>query len=81
MKLYQWLDIWKHEPPRCEEILFMTGDENIHLGEIFSNEKLRKCSFYSYIDKADYDCDAITLLEKRVIYWAPLPVLEKTTNP
>lgn len=69
----KWKDIWKEEPPRNEEILFMTGDEEIHIGEIFSNEKLRKCKFHSYNQKDDYECDVITPYDERVIYWFPIP--------
>jgi hypothetical protein len=73
MTLGEWKDIWKEEPLRNEEILFMTGDKNIHLGEIYSEEKLRKCQFYSYIDKSYYDCDKLTDFSDRVIYWFPIP--------
>ena len=69
----EWIDIWIKDPHRNEEILFMTGDEEIHLGEIFSQEKLRKCKFYSYVRKCDYECDLKTPYEERVIYWFPLP--------
>jgi hypothetical protein len=68
----EWKDIWKEEPPRNEEILFMTGDEEVHIGEIYSNEKLRKCEFISS-SRIRYDCDADTPLAERVIYWHPLP--------
>ena len=69
----KWKDIWKEEPLRNTEILFMTGDESIHIGEIFSDEKLRKCKFYSFVDKCDYECDLQTELNERVLYWFPLP--------
>lgn len=69
----KWKDIWKEEPPRNEEILFMTGDEEVHLGEIFSEEKLRKCTFRSYVRHDDYECDASTPLVERVLYWHPIP--------
>lgn len=70
----EWIDIWKHNPPRNTEILFMTGNDDIHIGEIFSQEKLRKCQFYSYINKCDYDCDINTKIEERVVFWFPLPI-------
>jgi hypothetical protein len=73
----EWLDIWKVEPPRNEEIIFMTGDGKVHVGEIFSDEKLRKCSFHSFSRKCDYECDLQTPLEDRVIYWHSLPKLPK----
>lgn len=73
----KWKNIWKEEPTRMEEILFMTGDEDTHIGEIFSQEKLRKCTFYSFCTKADYECDSTTILEDRVIYWHPLPEVPK----
>ena len=69
----EWKDIWKEEPPRNEEIFFMTGDEDIHYGEIFSDEKLRKCGFHSFYCKEDYFCDSNTKYENRVIYWFPIP--------
>jgi len=71
-----WKDIWKEEPPRNEEILFMTGDENVHIGCIYDyhNQKLRKCIFRSYTDKDDYYCDSSTVIEERVIFWFPLPI-------
>lgn len=73
----EWINIWKKEPPRNTEIWFYTGDGTVHLGEIFSEEKLRKCSFHSYYAKDDYDCDANTAYEDRVLYWFPLPELPK----
>lgn len=76
----EWKDIWKEEPPRNEEILFMTGDEDVHLGEIFSEEKLRKCKFYSYISKDDYECDSSTPYEERVTHWFPIPKLPEKRN-
>lgn len=75
-----WIDIWKHEPIRNTEILFMTGDQAVHIGEIFSEEKLRKCSFYSFIDKEYYECDSKTDIEERVIFWCPLPKRMKNDN-
>ncbi len=69
----EWKDIWKDEPPRNEEIFFMTGDKMIHIGEIFSEEKLRKCIFRSFTYKEDYECDSLTKYENRVIYWFPIP--------
>ncbi len=71
----KWKNIWDEEPPRNLEILFMTGDEEVHIGEIFSTEKLRKCTFHSFLRKCDYECDAITPYEDRVIYWFPIPEL------
>jgi len=70
---YNWLDIWKKEPPRNEEILFKLGNEEIHIGEIFSEEKLRECQFYSFVDKCYYDCDSVTPMEEKVTHWHPLP--------
>ena len=69
----EWIDIWIKEPPRNTEIFFMTGDEQIHHGEIFSEEKLRKCDFHSFTTKDDYCCDSTASLEERVIYWFPIP--------
>jgi hypothetical protein len=69
----EWKDIWKEEPPRHSEILFALGDESVHIGEIFSEEKLRKCAFHSFNDKYFYECDKNTPYEERVIYWHPLP--------
>lgn len=72
-RLMEWIDIWKHEPPRNQEILFLTGDKEVHFGEIYSEEKLRKCSFRSYVTKEYYYCDKTTDFEDRVIYWYPIP--------
>ncbi len=72
MEIY-WKDIWKEEPPRDEEIFFMTGNEDIHHGQICSEEKLRKCSFHSFTNSADYDCDPTSDYDERVIYWFPIP--------
>ena len=72
-----WKDIWKEEPPRNEEILFITGDEEIHIGEIFSEEKLRKCNFHSFNTKDDYGCDSKTELSERVLYWFPMPNIQE----
>ncbi len=72
-----WKDIWKEEPPRNKDILFMTGDKNQHIGCIFREEKLRKCNFHSYHTKLDYDCDGFTPLDERVLYWYPLPKLKE----
>jgi len=69
-----WKDIWTEEPPRWEDILFMTGDENIHIGLCYGNEKLRKCAFHSNTEGFDFECDEITELERRVILWHPLPI-------
>ena len=69
----KWKDIWKEEPPRDEDILFMTGDEDVHLGFLSGSEKLRKCQFISYTSHDFYDCDKQTDYEDRVIYWHPLP--------
>ncbi len=74
-KLLKWIDIWKEEPPRCEDILFMTGDEEVHIGFIKRDEILRKCEFYSYIRRDCYDCDVGEPIENRVLYWFPLPEL------
>jgi len=76
----EWKDIWIEEPPRNEEIFFMTGDETIHLGEIFSEDKLRKCKFHSFTSKADYECDSKTPYEDRVIYWFPIPKQPERLN-
>lgn len=76
----EWKDIWLENPPRNEEILFMTGNEEIHLGVIFSEEKLRKCSFYSYVKKELFDCDLHSSFEKRVFYWFPIPEIPKFKN-
>lgn len=73
-----WKDIWNEEPPRNEEIFFMTGDETIHLGEIFSEEKLRKCKFHSFYAKCDYQCDTLTPYQERVIYWYPVPIIPES---
>ena len=72
-----WIDIWKEEPPRNEDILFMTGDERVHWGCIFDELKLRKCEFRSYTDQDNYDCDGHTLISDRVLYWHPLPKLRE----
>lgn len=72
-----WKDIFKEDPLRNEEILFMTGNQSVHLGEIFSEEKIRKCQFRSYLDKTYYDCDKATDFDDRVIYWHPLPKLKE----
>ena len=69
----EWKDIWKEEPLRYQDILFMTGDENIHIGQIFSDEKLRKCQFRSFTERCDFECDLQTPLDQRVIYWFPIP--------
>ena len=69
----EWKDIWITEPPRNEEILFMIGNEEVHIGEIFSLEKLRKCRFYSFLRNCEYECDSETPYEQRVIYWFPIP--------
>lgn len=70
----KWKDIWKEEPPRNTEILFMTGNENIHVGMIYNtSEKLRKCGFFSFKHHYSFDCDLATSYEDRVIYWYPLP--------
>lgn len=71
----EWIDIWENEPPRNEEILFMTGDEQVHYGEIFDTVKLRKCRFRSYTCKEYYECDLLTPLHDRVIYWHPIPTI------
>lgn len=76
----EFIDIWKQEPPRNEEILFMTGDETIHIGGIFSDEKLRKCNFHSFYTKSDYACDSQTPIEDRVLYWHPLPTIPGASN-
>jgi hypothetical protein len=68
-----WKDIWKEEPPRNEDILFMTGSEQIRIGRIFSEEKLRKCEFHCYVENRYYDCDQQTELKERVLFWHPLP--------
>ena len=68
-----WIDIWEKEPLRNEEILFKLGNEEIHIGEIFSEEKLRKCQFYSFMDRFYYDCDSVAPMEERVTHWHPLP--------
>jgi len=70
---FLWKDIWIEEPPRYEEILFMTGDETIHLGLILSQEKLRKCLFHSFFSKSDYGCDSNECYSARVLYWFPIP--------
>jgi hypothetical protein len=75
----EWKDIWKEEPPRNEEIIFMTGDKEIHIGEIFPDDKLRKCKFNSYNTKYYYECDLSTPYEERVIYWFPIPKLPVIT--
>ncbi len=77
----EWKNIWKQEPPRNEDIFFMTGDGDIHLGLIFSEEKLRKCKFYSFYKKYDYECDLQTPYDKRVIYWFPIPKQPERSNP
>jgi hypothetical protein len=69
----KWISIWDKEPPRNQEIFFLTGDGEVHVGEIFSDEKLRKCSFYSFNDRFDYDCDSNTDYESRVTHWIPIP--------
>ena len=69
-----WKDIWKEEPPKNIDILFMTGDEEIHIGYLSGNEKLRKCQFRSYFLNEFYDCDKLTEYSERVIYWHQLPV-------
>ncbi len=71
--MIEWKDIFKEEPTRYEEILFQIGDGSVHIGEIFSEEKLRKCQFYSFVDKCYFDCDLGTPIDERVIYWHPLP--------
>ena len=70
-----WINIWEVEPPRNEDILFMIGDEEVHLGSIFTEDKLRKCQFHSYLRYKDYACDKTTPMQNRVIYWHPLPTL------
>lgn len=77
----EWIDIWQTEPVRNEEILFMTGDESVHIGQIYSSEKLRKCKFYSFLDKCDYECDLQTPFEERVIFWFPIPKQPERLNP
>lgn len=74
----EWKDPFEEEPPRHEEILFMTGDEKIHLGEIFSDEKLRKAPFRSFFYRTEFFCDTKEELEDRVIYWHPLPTLPRS---
>jgi hypothetical protein len=72
----EWIDPWKTEPPRNEDILFLVGDGEIHLGCIFNeNEKLRKCEFHSYLRREGYSCDSKENKEDRVLYWFPIPKL------
>lgn len=75
-----WKDIWKEEPPRNKEILFVTGDGDIHLGVIFDEKKLRECKFCSFNRKDDYGCDSFTEYEDRVILWFPIPNVPETVN-
>lgn len=75
-----WKDIWKEEPPRNEDIFFLMGDDSIHLGIIFSNEKLRKCKFHSYTTSDDYECDLLTDYIDRVLYWFPIPIVPLKEN-
>lgn len=69
----EWLDIWENEPLRRQKIIFMTGDEEAHIGIILSQEKLRKCDFYSFITRLNYACDSTTTLDEKVLYWSELP--------
>lgn len=69
----EWKDIWKEDPPRNEEILFLVGDGEIHIGELWGSEKLRKCTFRSFLRHGDYECDKNTDYENRVLYWCPIP--------
>jgi hypothetical protein len=74
-KMSKWLEI-NDNIPRNIEILFMTGDETIHIGMVFGEEKIRKCifhSFKSYEERSYYDCDPSTPHQERVVYWHPLP--------
>jgi hypothetical protein len=71
--MIEWMDIWTNDPIRNEEMLFITGDKEIHYGEIFSQEKLRKCKFHCFVCKADYECDSTTELQGRVTHWIPIP--------
>jgi len=74
---FYWKNIWKEEPPRNTDIFFMTGDETIHHGEIFSDEKIRKCKFHSFTHKEDYECDSLTPIQDRVLYWFPIPMVKE----
>jgi hypothetical protein len=69
----KWKDIWKEEPPIFTEILFKLGNGNVHNGEIYDREKLRKCRFYSHVTDKDYECDTLTPLSERVLFWYPIP--------
>ena len=71
----EWIDIWEEEPPRGEEILFVTGDGEVHLGELWGEEKLRKCKFHCFTRADDYECDATTPYDERVLLWFPIPTL------
>ena len=66
-------NIWKVDPFRNEDILFYVDNGTYHIGQIYSSEKLRKCSFYSFQDKKDYDCDSTAHAGMKVTHWMPLP--------
>jgi hypothetical protein len=64
-----WKDIKKDKPPENEEILFMTGDKEIHLGELFIDQEFK---FYCYAIRDFYYCKQGTPIEVRVLYWLPI---------
>lgn len=69
----EWKDIWEEEPPRNEEILFMTGDDVIHWGVILDTKKLKECKFRSFSSQRYFECNIETPSDKRVSHWLPLP--------
>jgi hypothetical protein len=73
----KWKNIWKEEPPRNQEIFFMLGNGDVHHGMIFSEEKLRKCDFRSFMTKEDFRCDEDEVYNDRVIWWFPMPEEEE----
>lgn len=67
-----WFDIWKEEPPRYEDIFFMTGDGFRYQGMLIGFQKLRKCQFHDYIGRESYDCDLSEDYLNRVVFWKPI---------
>jgi len=67
-----WFDIWEEEPPRYEEIEFLTGDCIPHKGMLIGFEKLRKCEFHDFDNHDLYECDGAEIYEQRVLFWRPI---------
>lgn len=74
-----WKDIWdeEEEPPRDQEIFFLTGDGEAHIGMLMGYEKLRKCEFHSFKNGIIYQCGSLEPLLERVLYWFPFPEIPK----